>query len=341
MTDEGSERTDQAGSQSPGVGPAQPEQGNPPTGQDRHHHRDHSHDDWRRKGLWPIALVAVGLLLLAGNFGLDFAPFWRGLGRVWSLWPIALIAVGSDMLTRGKYRLLVISLAIGVAVVIAFYGGVGGAPSSEPVSINFPAGDASSARVELHQGVSPLDLTTARSNSVLWGTVQLAGSERLDQKSVRRGNTVEVTLKTRGTGWSLFGLGGTLRGEWELELNKDLPTDLIINAGVGDLQLDLRHANLRGFDLDAGVGDITMTLPGSGDFDAKVDGGVGELTILVPQSLSLRAHVDSGLGSINVGEDFERSGNAYLSPAAAAGRPVTVNLAVDAGVGSVNIRSVE
>lgn len=322
MTDEGSERPGGA------------------SGQEPPHHHDRPPGDERRNSWWPILLVIVGVLLLAGNFGMDLGGFWRGLGRIWSFWPIALIAVGADMLTRGKYRLLVISLAIGVAVVLAFSGGVGAAPA-EPVSVNVPTGGATKSRVVLDLGVSPLDLTSGSGNSVLWGTVQLAGNERLDQKSVRRGDTLEVTLRSRGTGWLPFQFGSVRGGEWRLELNQDLPTDLMVDAGVGNLQLDLSDANLRGLALDAGVGGVTLTLPRTGSFDASVDGGVGGLTILVPRSLALTARIDTGIGSVRVGGGFEKRGNSYLSPAAVAGQPATVSLEIDAGVGSVSIRSVE
>lgn len=307
----------------------QPPGGNGGSG---HHHR--------RQPWWPIALIVVGLLVLAGNLGVGLGPVWGFIGNLWRFWPVALIAVGADMITRGRYRLLVAAVAIGVVVVLAAYGGTS-ARSGTPITISEPKAGATSARITLDLGVGPLNLSAVPNGTdAVWGTVREGGSERVTVQSSRRGSLIDVTIRARQRGWPPIFWGGGNGGAWNLSLDQDLPTNLVIDSGVGSVTLDLRRAKLTGLDLDAGVGQVSLTLPESGGYSGKIDGGVGALTVFVPQTLAMEVTVDTGVGAVNVDGGFLKSGGSYLSPAAVAGSPVTVRLVIDVGVGSLNLRSV-
>lgn len=314
---------------------ASPQSGQNGDGHDRHGRREHG------RGWWPFALIVVGLLFLAGNVGFTFDPLWNFIGNVWEFWPVALIAVGADMLTRGKYRLAIVSVAIGVVVVLALSGGLS-AGVGQTLDVKQALGGATSARLELDLTTNALNLTAAASSTdVVWGTITGGRSERLTQDASRRGNLVAVTLRARQRGWPIAFGSARGGGPWELQMNENLATDLVIDGGVGAIDLDLWNANLTGLAIDAGVGALTITLPASGGFTGEIDGGVGKLTVNVPSDLAIVINLDTGVGNINFDSGFQKNGSDYSSPAAAAGQRVAARLNIDAGVGSVNVRSVK
>lgn len=294
----------------------------------------------RGGGWWPLALIALGVVILAGNLGLGLGPVWRFLGNLFAYWPVALIAIGADMLTRGRYRLLIASVAVGVVVVLAAYGSSGGG-GSQSIDVSEPVGAATSARVVLDVGVSPLRLSAAQGGGdLIRGTVSQAADELVERSTSLRDGRAEVIIRARQRAWLPFSWGGGRGGAWDLTLDQNVPTELVIDGGVGNLDLDLAAARLTHLDLDSGVGSLTVTLPRAGGFTGEIDGGVGSVTLLVPEGLALTLEVDTGIGSVRVGSGFERNGNVYASPAAAAGQPPTARLRLDVGVGSVEVRSV-
>lgn len=313
---------------------------------DRNGNEHHTGGRHRRSaGWWPIVLIVVGLLFLAGNFGFGLGPVWGFLGNLFELWPIALVAVGVDLITRGKYRLLIISLAVAVGIVIAAYGGLGGR-AGETIQVNQPVAGATSARVELNMGVSNLSLTTMASPSqALVGTLGAGRNERLEQSASSRGGTLDIKLRSRTRGWIGWPFGSGATGAWTLQLNELLPTDLVVDGGVGKLDLDLAEATLTRLDLDVGVGSTQLTLPRRPGYTARIDGGVGNLVLNVPQSLPLIIDVDTGIGNVNVDRNFEKNGKIYTSAAALTPRsglaaPEPVQLTLDVGVGNVTVRTI-
>jgi hypothetical protein len=135
-------------------------------------------------------------------------------------------------------------------------------------------------------------------------------------------------------------LGGGARNEWDLRFNDDVPTDLVVEMGAGESDLDLDSLTLTGLDLEVGAGETTVDLTGdyARDFDASIEGGVGEATVLVPSEVGVRVRAEGGLGKINA-EGFQREGEAYVNDAYG-DSDVSLNVDVQGGVGSINLEVV-
>jgi hypothetical protein len=135
-------------------------------------------------------------------------------------------------------------------------------------------------------------------------------------------------------------LGGGARNEWDLRLNDDVPTDLVVEMGAGESDLDLDSLTLTGLDLEMGAGETTVDLTGdyAQDFDASIEGGVGEATVLVPSEVGVRVRAEGGLGKINA-EGFQREGEAYVNDAYGDSN-VSLDVDVRGGVGSINLEVV-
>jgi len=135
-------------------------------------------------------------------------------------------------------------------------------------------------------------------------------------------------------------LGGKARNEWDISLNDEMPTDLVVQMGAGESDLDLDSLSLTGLDLQMGAGKTTVDLTGdyTQDFDASIKGGVGEATVLLPSEVGVRARAQGGLGSINA-KGLQREGESYLNDAYG-DSDVTLDVDVQGGVGEINLEVV-
>jgi hypothetical protein len=152
------------------------------------------------------------------------------------------------------------------------------------------------------------------------------------------GDTGELVVKQgRGGG---VNLGGDARNEWDISFNDAVPTDLVVQMGAGESDLDLDSLALTGLDLQMGAGKTTVDLTGdyAQSFDASIQGGVGEATVLLPSEVGVKAKAEGGLGTINA-KGLKKVGDSYVNDAYGES---DVNLSVDVkgGVGEINLEVV-
>jgi hypothetical protein len=133
---------------------------------------------------------------------------------------------------------------------------------------------------------------------------------------------------------------GDARNDWDVRLNDEVPTDLTVEMGAGESDLDLDSITLTGLDLQMGAGKTTVDLTGDydRDFDASIQGGVGEATIMLPSQVGVRARAEGGLGKINA-KGLTKEGNAYVNEAYG-DSDVILNVDVEGGVGEINLKVV-
>jgi N-terminal domain of toast_rack, DUF2154 len=136
------------------------------------------------------------------------------------------------------------------------------------------------------------------------------------------------------------GLSGGARNEWDINMNDEVPTDLVVQVGAGESDLDLDSLTLAGLKLQMGAGKTTVDLTGdyAQGFDARIQGGVGEATIELPSEVGVKAKAQGGLGKINA-EGLERVGDSYVNDAYGES-DVTLNVDVQGGVGEINLEVV-
>jgi hypothetical protein len=152
------------------------------------------------------------------------------------------------------------------------------------------------------------------------------------------GDTGELSV-VQGNGGGV-NLGGDARNEWDIRFNDVVPTDLVVQMGAGESNLDLDSLSLTGLDLQMGAGKTTVDLTGDygQDLEASIQGGVGEATVLLPSDLGVRARAEGGLGKINA-EGLRREGDSYVNDAYGDSE-VTLEVDVQGGVGQINLEVV-
>ena len=128
--------------------------------------------------------------------------------------------------------------------------------------------------------------------------------------------------------------------DWTLHLTPGIPTEVRVEAGAADIELDLRDLSLRSLEIEAGAADVNVTMPAAaGKTEASIEVGAASLLITVPEGVAARIKVDAGLSSVQINEDRfpQASDDVYISPGfdRAANR---IDITIDAGASHVEIR---
>jgi hypothetical protein len=129
----------------------------------------------------------------------------------------------------------------------------------------------------------------------------------------------------------------SVRYEWDLRFNSEVPLDMKINLGMGGGDLDLGDLTLGELDVDVGIGGAEIDLTGSRerDLEATINGGVGGLKLTLPQDLGVRVEANAGLGSVEA-SGFHRQGDVYTNDAYGT-TDVTLHIKLDVGVGGAEL----
>ena len=198
--------------------------------------------------------------------------------------------------------------------------------------------DAQSVRAQLKMGAGELNLTGG-ADQLMEGDFSYNVAQWKPEVSYDvSGDEGELVVKQGGSKGS--NLTGEARNEWEIRLNDELPTDLVVQLGAGESDLDLDSLAVKGLKLQMGAGKTTVDLTGdyAQSFDATIQGGVGEATVELPSEVGVKAKAQGGLGKINA-EGLKRVGDSYVN--GAYGESDT-NLSVDikGGVGDITLKVV-
>src|SRR5215204_1271321 len=197
---------------------------------------------------------------------------------------------------------------------------------------------AQSARAQLKMGAGELNLTGG-ADQLMEGDFSYNVSDWKPKVSYDVSDQKgEIVVKQGGTEGVHLDADG--RNEWDIRLNDEVPTDLVVKMGAGESDLDLDSLALTGLDLQMGAGKTTVDLTGdyTQDFDASIEGGVGEATVLLPSEVGVKANAEGGLGKINA-KGLKRVGDSYVNDAYGES---DVNLKVDVkgGIGQINLEVV-
>lgn len=295
----------------------------------------------QRTGLvGPAVLIAAGALLLLNNLGLLSWGVWAALLR---FWPVLLIAVGLDIIVGRRATWISALIALAALLALALLAGPWGgwsfhtpAPAAS-AAISQGLDGARRAAVELAPGVGTLRVSAmAEPDGLIAGTAETYANERLDRTFSVYDGTAFFTLRSEQIQpWQ--STGGWDTRSWDLQLNPEVPTRLMIAGGVGRTEADLSKLSLMSLDVDAGVGDVRLTLPATGRLEAQISAGVGEVTVTIPPGMAARITVSGGLGQTRVLGTYDRSGDTYTTPGYATAEN-RIDLTIEGGVGSVTVK---
>lgn len=217
-------------------------------------------------------------------------------------------------------------------------------------------GGADSVRVEIDMGAGELEMAGGAAG-LLEADFRYNVAEFKPEVSYRSGVLVvrQPGVEGRASLWD----ADDYRYEWGLRLNDDVPMEMSVNLGAGRTDLELGSLSLTELDIDAGAGEITVDLRGASsltrldvkmgagkldldlsgdwrqDLDAQIKGGVGGVALRLPRDIGVRVEKEGGLGVVNA-SGFSKEGNAYVNDAF--GQSVaTLRIDIEAGLGAINL----
>jgi hypothetical protein len=198
--------------------------------------------------------------------------------------------------------------------------------------------NAQSARAQLKMGAGELNVTGG-ADRLMEGEFSYNVSDWKPEVSYDvSGEKGELVVKQGSANGG--NLSGGARNEWNISMNDELPTDLVVQLGAGESALDLDSLTLTGVDLQMGAGKTTVDLTGdyAKGFDASIEGGVGQATVLLPSKVGVKAKAAGGLGGINA-KGLKKVGGAYVNDAYGES-DTNVSVDVKGGVGEINLKVV-
>ena len=339
----------------------------------------------RRRGrslFGPLFMIAIGVCFLLGNLGIVSDLNWV---EVLQLWPLLLIFLGVNMIVQrvpSPYGTLLSGMVTLIALAlfgyVLFFGEDNAIVQRFGVQTNremireeiVSAGNGSVEEMEVRVDLDAVDgefYSLANGRNLLAGTISYSGA-LLFQTDLEGGNRAEIVLDDQNNSiFPFFWIGDGSFGSsdedvWQIGLSPEVATDLRIDAGSGDLTLDLVGLHLTDLNVDigsgssqlflpegemdvrfdAGSGSTEMTVAGDGRYNINHEGGSGELTVYVAAGTAVRVDFEAGSGRLHVDESFSQvrgeDNDGVWETAGVETADSVLDLKVDMGSGSVWIR---
>lgn len=196
----------------------------------------------RAPWLWPLVLMAGGIVLLLDNFlliSLDLTPYW----------PILLVVLGLQVLVRGDIAL-----------------------SWQTHTFGITRGSVDSAAIEVESGELDVQLHALHKPGRL-----IAGQYTARSRPDLRVRNNRATLRMqRGQTWWLS------MADWDVGLANDLPWDVLMSSYLGDLQADLHDLDVERAYVSSGIGSVSVTCPRTANGPIFARSAFGNVRIAVP-----------------------------------------------------------
>lgn len=278
-----------------------------------------------RSFFWPIVLIGIGVILLLRN--LEIIPAFN-INMLLRLWPLILVVIGLDILFghRASWVGGVIGL-LAVGGIIAFLMlspslGITQTGGTKTETISEPVKAAASAKYYFEFSSDPVEVNALADNyHLISGTITHSGTLNFDVTGASD-KIVHLSQTTTSNDWLQWNFVFAEQ-KWEIALNPDIPSDLIVDGGSGSVNMDLSGMTLTSLVAAMGSGSSQFALPVSATpYTAMIESGSGSVNVTLPDETDLELTLDSGSGSVNI------------SVPAASGLRIEV---MDSGSGSLNI----
>lgn len=258
---------------------------------------------------WGLVLVLLGGLLFLNAAGV---PLPGGMHALQLFWPAVLVLLG-------------VWILLGY-----FWQGAGVEGDKRTIQLQ----GAREASLRLNYGAGRLKLGAGASGEqFLTGT--FAGI--VEQKVKLVGEQLQVRLEMGP--FPSFLLGGSGGAEWEVLLNREVPTSLRVETGATRSELDLSELRITELKLSTGASKTDLLLPArAGTTTVNIELGAASLDILVPKGVAARVRAEQGVSAIEVDTARFPFNNGIYESADYSSAQNRVDIIIQAGVGRVVVR---
>lgn len=255
-----------------------------------------------RRVALPLLLILIGLLFLAGNFGLfDRLSLWR-LG---DLWPLLLVLIGGLLIINrllapqpaqlASLALLAVLLIVSAAYVVAYPVTRGGS-----LDLRGSLGHLSKSQLVLDFGADTVTVNaSALGDDLYQAHFEYSPGEPAPTASLDR-ETGTLTVQ-QNVHFNPFGFSGSHRDRVALKLNDHIPWTIRINGGASQMTVDLGQGHLVGVQISGGANQMDLTLPApQGSVRVEISGGASQMHIRAASGSAARISVTGGVGTLDV-----------------------------------------
>ena len=281
---------------------------------------------YRNRGLlFPLVLIAIGIIVLLANTGV-LSP--QALERLGDLWPLLLVILGLQLIlnhTLPRQQATLIGIGVTAIIVVAAVAYAALAPAASFGTQRFDsserAGGLSSASLEVDYGAATIDVQAGSLGDSLY-------QAHVDYPSGENPPTISLDRETgslqihESSSFSPFHLFGGRRRQMQITLTDQIPWSIQIGGGAANLRLDLRHAKLTKLEISGGAHQVDAQLPNpKGTVLISVSGGANNVTMVAPAQSPWRIAVSGGVSAVtingsssqNLGGDFQQQSTEYGS----------------------------
>ena len=263
--------------------------------------------------VFPLVLIAAGVLLLLSNLGLIEGALWPDLLR---FWPVLVIAVGLDLLLgRPSFGVAfgtLVFICLGLAVAGAlFYALAPNAWTSAEHAVTYPLHDVSAAAISLSCERCAVAIDRpAVSGTLIEGAVSVFADARLHQMaSAVTPDGISTYVLTTEPRFPFRIPSSRDELPWALQLAAELPLTVAVSTD-GSATIDLRPFLVTAFDLAAGESPCEIWLPNRTDSTIHLSGS--EIVVHVPSGVGVRV-LGSPSEELKTSGEFLREGDELVS----------------------------
>jgi len=283
---------------------------------------------YRTRGLlFPLVLIAIGVIVLLVNTGMLSQVALQRLG---DLWPLLLVILGLQLIlnhTLPRQQAMLVGLGATLLIVIAavLYATLAPAASlgTRQADVSERLGGLTAATLDMNYSGATMEVQAGTLGDMLYQAhVEYPSGENPPTFSLDH-ETGTLAIQ-ESSGFSGFHLFGSSRRHVLITLTDRIPWTINVDGGAADLRLDLRHLQLSKLDIAGGASRIDAQLPApKGTVALAVSGGASNMTLRAPAQTQWRVSVSGGASAISIngstfgalGGDFQRQSPGYGSAA--------------------------
>jgi hypothetical protein len=283
---------------------------------------------YRNRGLlFPLVLIAIGVIVLLANTGV-LSP--QAIERLGDLWPLLLVILGLQLIlnhTLPRQQATLLGLGATAVIVVAAVAYAALAPATPFGPQRFDSverlGGLTTASLDVNYGASSIDVKTGSvGDSLYQAHVEYPAGENPPTISVDR-ESGSLKIYASST-FSPFHLFGGRRRQVQLTLADQVPWSIRVVGGAASLRLDLRHVQLNKLEISGGANQLEAQLPSpKGTVMISISGGANNVMVVAPAHAAWRVAVNGGVSAVsingsssgNLGGDFQQQSPDYASAA--------------------------
>jgi len=279
-----------------------------------------------RSLLFPLLLIAIGIIVLLANVGVITSD---ALLRLGDLWPLLLVILGLQLIlnhTLPRQQATLIGLGATVVIVIAAlaYATLAPATNFRTRQANFSdrLAGLTAATLDLSYSGATVDIQggTNLGDSLYQAHVEYPGTD--DPPTISLDHESGTLAIGERSGFSPLRLFGAARRHAVITLTDRIPWTIKISGGAANAHLDLRRLPLAKVEISGGASRLDAQLPSpKGTVLIDMSGSVSNLTLRAPTGAQWRVAVSGGVSGLRIngssyaaiGGDFEQQSPGYVS----------------------------